>query len=92
MGLKRVLTLLVAAVLVTLIAVAAREFYVVRDLLAALLMFCTLLAVFGILVLVSFLLGEGVMRCVALLAASMALFRFHRPVVVGHLARGIGKS
>ena len=87
------LILLVAVILVTLIVVAATEFYVVRDLLAALLMFCTLLAVLGILVLVSFLLGEGVVRCVALLAASVALFRVHRTVVVvGHLARGIGKS
>ena len=91
---KRVLALLVAASLVTLIAVGATKLYVVRELLAALLMFFTLLSVIGILGLVSLLLGDSVVRCAALLAACAPLFHSRRPEpsVVGPLAHGTGRS
>jgi len=94
MSWKRILILLVAVGLITMVAVAATELYVVRDFLAAFLMFSILLGALGIIVLLSYLVGEAVVRCVALLVTCAALFRLHRPVfsVVGTLARGISKS
>jgi hypothetical protein len=91
---KALLTLFVTASLVTLVVVAATELYVVRELLAALLVFCTIVGVIGLLGLVSFLLGEIVVRCAALLVACAAFFRSRRTVssVNGPLAHGIGKS
>ena len=91
---KRIQKLLVAGGLITLIAVAGTELYVVRDLLAAFLMFCTLFGALGITVLVSFLFGEGVVRCCGLLVACAASFRLRHPVpsVVDRLAHGIGKN
>jgi hypothetical protein len=94
MSWKRIQKLLVAGGLIALIAVAGTELYVVRDLLAAFLIFCTLLGALGITVLVSYLLGEGVVRCFGLLVACAGSFRLRQPVrsVVGPLAHGIGKS
>lgn len=91
MSWKRILTLLV---LVTLIAIAGTELYVVRDFLAAFLMFSILLGALGIIVLLSYLVGETVVGCVALLVACAALFRLRQPgsSVVGSLAHGIDKS
>lgn len=80
MSWKRILTLLVAGGLITLISVAGTELYVVRDLLAAFLMFCTLLGALGITILVSFLVGEGIVRCLGLLVACAASFRLRQPV------------
>ena len=94
MNWNRILTLLIAASLVTLIAVAATELYVVREFLAAFLMFGILLAALGVIVLLSYLVGEAVVRCSALLVACTALFNLHQPapLVVIPLAGGIGKS
>jgi hypothetical protein len=94
MSQERTQQLLVAGGLITLIAVAGTEQFVVRDLLAAFLMFCAFLGALGLLVVVSFLLGSGVIRCLGLLVARAASFRFHHPVpsVTGSLAHGIGKS
>ena len=93
MSRKRIQKVLIASGLITLITVAGMELYVVRELLAALLMFCTLLVALGITVLVLFLLGEGVVRCFGRIVASAASFRLRQPVpsVVGPLAHGIGK-
>ena len=94
MSRKRIQKLLIAGGLITLIAVAGTELYVVRDLLAAILIFCILFGALGITVLVAFLLGEGTVRCFELLVAWAASFRLRQPVasVVGPLTRGIGKS
>jgi len=94
MNWKRTLILLVAAGLIALIAVAATERYVVRDFLAAFLMFSVLLGALGIVVLLLYLVGEAVVRCGALLVACAALFRLHQPAssVVVPLVHGIGKS
>jgi hypothetical protein len=94
MSWKRIVILLVAAGLIALIAVAATELYVVRDFVAAFLMFSILLGALGMLVLLSYIVGEAVVRCAALLAACAALFRIHQPAssVVIPLADGIGKG
>ena len=89
---------LIAGGIIGLIAVAGTGPFVVRDLLAAFLLFCVffcvLLGVLGITVLVSFLLGERVGRCFDLVVASVASFRLRQPLpsVAGPLTRGIGKS
>ena len=90
---KRIQKFLIASGLITLITVAGTELYLVRELLAALLMFCTLLVALGITVLVLFLLGEAVVRCFGLIVTCAASFRLRQPVpsVVGPLAHGIGK-
>jgi len=94
MSWKRTWKLFVAGGLAVMIALGGIEVFFVRDLLAALLMFCTLLVALGMTVLVSFLFGEVVVRCFGLLAACAASFRLHRAVssVVDPLAHGIGKS
>jgi hypothetical protein len=67
MSQKRIQKPFIAGGVIGLIAVAGTGLFVVRDLLAAFLLFCVLfgvvLGVLGITVLVSFLLGEGVVRC-----------------------------
>jgi opacity protein-like surface antigen len=60
--------LLLAASLIALTAVAAATLFVVRDLLAALVMFWTLLFALGIAVTALLILGEAVERCLRLLA------------------------
>ena len=94
MSRKQIQKFLIASGLIALFTVAGMELYVVRDLLAALLMFCILLVALGITVLVLFLLGEGVVRCFGLIVACAASFRLRQPVpsVVGPLAHGIGKN
>jgi hypothetical protein len=94
MNWKRIQTLLVAGGLITLIAVAGTELYVVRDLLAGFLMFSISLGALGITVLVSYLLGDAVVRCFGLFVACTASFRLRQPVpsVDGPLAHGVGKS
>jgi len=94
MNWKRTLILLVAAGLITLIAVAATELYPVRDILAAFLMFGILLTAVGVVILLSYLIGEAVVCCVALVLACAALFRLRQPAssVVVPLAHGIGKG
>jgi hypothetical protein len=91
---KQIMKPLIAAGVIGLIAVAGTGLFVVRDLLAAFLLFCVLFGVLGITVLGSFLLGEGVMRCFELYVARAASFRLRRPVppVAGPLMHGIGKS
>jgi len=88
---KRVRQLLIASGLMALVAVAGMELYVVRDLVAALFVLCALFGAIGIFVLVSFLLGEGAVRCFALLATSAASFR-HRQLAEASLPHGIRKS
>jgi hypothetical protein len=80
MSLKRTLILLLAGGLIAMIAVAATKLYVVRDLLAALLMFIVLLVAVGIAVLVSYLLGEVVVNCCELLQSYAASFRVRQQV------------
>ena len=84
MSWKRTWKLFVAGGLAVMIALGGIEVFFVRDLLAALLMFCTLLVALGMTVLVSFLLGEGVVRGFGLIAARASSFRFrqHLPPVV----------
>jgi hypothetical protein len=90
---KRIL----AGGLIGLIAVAGTGLFVVRDLLAAFLVFCVLFGILfgalGITVLASFLFGEGVVRCFDLLVTSMS-FRLRQPIpsVVSPIPHGIGKS
>ena len=59
--------------------------YVVRELLAALIIFCILLGVFGIAILASFILGKGIVRCFEMLVSCAASFHLYHPVrsVVG---------
>jgi hypothetical protein len=98
MSRKRIQKPLIAGGVIGLIAVAGTGPFVVRDLLAAFLLFCALFCVLfcvlGITVLGSFLLGEGVVRCSDLLVTSVASFRLRQPVpsVAGPLTPGIGKS
>jgi hypothetical protein len=94
MNWKRILIRLVAVGLIALIAVAATERYVVRDFLAAFLMFGVLLGVLGLVVLLLYLVGEAVVRCGALLVTSAAFFRLRHPSspVVVPFAHAIGKS
>jgi hypothetical protein len=98
MSRKRIRKPLLAGGVIGLIAVAGTGPFVVRDLLAAFVLFCVLfcvlLGVLGIAVLGSFLLGEGVVRCFDLLVTSLSSFRLRQaiPSVVGPLTRGVGKS
>ena len=98
MSRKRLQKPLIAGGVIGLIAVAGTGPFVVRDLLAAFLLFCVLFCVLlgglGITVLGSFLLGEGVVRCFDLLVTSVDSFGLRQPVpsVAGPLTRGIGKS
>jgi hypothetical protein len=64
MSRKRIQKSLVVFAVIGLIVLAGTELFVVRDLLAALLLFCVLLGVLGIAVLASFLFGKG--SCIAL--------------------------
>jgi hypothetical protein len=89
---------LCACAVIGLIVVAGTELFVLRDVLAAFLLFCVLFGVLfgalGITVLASFLFGEGVVRCFDLLVTSMSSFRLRQPIpsVVSPLPHGIGKS
>jgi hypothetical protein len=94
MSWRRILILLAAVASVALIAVAATKLYFVRDLLAAFLMFIVLLNAFGIVVLLAYLVGEAVVRCMSLLVVCAALFRLHRPessVAVGFALSSEGR-
>lgn len=68
--------------------------YAVLDLVAAFIIFCILFGTLGIIILVSFLLGEGMVRCFEGLAAVTASFRHLQPArsVVGPVGYKIGKS
>ena len=94
MSWKRIREVFVAGALILLVALMGVGPYVVRDLVAAFLIFWSLLGALGIAVLVSFLLGEGVVRCFALLVAGAASFRLRQPAssAVVPLAHGIGTS
>ena len=89
MSRKRTQKVLIAGCLIGLIAVAGAGPFVVRDLLAAFVMFCVLFGGLGLIVLATFLVGEGVVRCFELFARGAAFFRFRQPVhsVVGSLSR-----
>jgi len=76
---KRIWILLLAASLIALTTVAAAMLFVVRDLLAALVMFWTLLVTLGITVSVLILLGKAVERCLRLLVACAGSVRLHQP-------------
>ncbi len=91
---KRIRNFLIAGVVIGLIAVAGSGLFVVRDLLAAFVLFCVLLGVLGIAALASFLFGEGVVRCFDFLVNSVASFRLRHPLpaVTGPLTGGIVKS
>jgi hypothetical protein len=67
MNQKRIQKPLVAGGVIGLIAIAGTSLFVVRNLLAAFLMFAALFGALGITVLASFLIGEGVTRCFELL-------------------------
>ena len=94
MSRKPIQKTLIAGAVIGLIGVTGSELFVVRDLLAAFLLFCTLFGVLGMAVLVSFLFGEGAVRCFDLLVTSMSSFRLRQPIpsVVSPLPHGIGKS
>jgi len=94
MSRKRMQKPLIAGGIIGLIAIGATGPFVVRDVLAAFLLFCVLLGVLGITVLGSFLLGEGVVRCFDLFVTSVASLRFRQSIlsVARPLTRGIGKS
>lgn len=68
--------------------------YVVRDLVAAFIIFCILFGALGITILVSFLLGEGIIRCFEELVAVMASFRLLQPAhsIVRPASHRFGKS
>jgi len=84
---------LLAGGLMGLIAVAGTGLFVVRNLLAAFLMFTALLGTLGITALVSFLICEGVVRCFELLVACAVSFHLRqRPFVADPVMPGIGKS
>jgi len=59
--------ILIAAFLVTLIGFAGTRLYLIRELLAAFLIFCALLSAFAIAILMSFILVKGIVRCFELL-------------------------
>jgi hypothetical protein len=69
---------LAAACLAAPIAVAG--LFPLRNLLAAFLVFCIFFAALGIIVLVSFLFGGGVLRCVKLLGAAAAKLHLRPPI------------
>jgi opacity protein-like surface antigen len=85
MSYKLILIILLAARLIALTTVIAATLYVVRDLLAALVMFWTLPVALGITVAALLLLGESVERCLRLLVACAGSVRLHQPApsVVG---------
>ena len=74
MSQKRIHRLLIAGGLITLVAVVGTESYVVRDLLAAFLIFCALFGGLGIISLVSFLIGDGIEHCFQSLVAYTVSF------------------
>jgi hypothetical protein len=84
MSRKRVQESLVVGGMIGLIAFAGTDLFAVRQLLAAYLLFfvlfCVLCGVVGIIVLGSFLLGEGVVRCFDLLVAFVDSFRLRQPI------------
>jgi hypothetical protein len=84
MSRKRSRGILIAVVLITLIGVAGTRLYLVRELLAAFLIFCALLSAFAIAILVSFILIKGIVRCFELLAgrASGALAVRHESATI----------
>jgi hypothetical protein len=83
MSRKRIQKTLIAGALIGMIVVAGTALFVVRDLLAAFLLFCVLFGVLfgalGITVLASFLFGEGVVHSFDLLVTSMS-FRLRQPI------------
>jgi hypothetical protein len=93
MSRKRTERLLIAGGLITVIAVAGTELYVIRDLLAAFLVFYAFLGALGLVVLVLFFLGDGILRCFELVVAGTASL-FLRQHVLSHwpLRHGIGKN
>jgi hypothetical protein len=94
MNWKRILTLLITLSLVTLTAVAATELYVVRECLAAFLMFGILLVALGVIVLLSYIVGAAAVRCGMRFVAHTALSHLHQPapLVVTSFTHGISKS
>jgi hypothetical protein len=94
MSRKPIQKTLIAGAVIGLVGVTGTEVFVVRELLAAFLLFCALFGVLGIAILVSFLFGEGVVRGVDLLVTSVASFRVRQPVpsvASPPLTRGIGR-
>jgi hypothetical protein len=89
---KRKLKFLLAGGLITLVGVTGMEQFVVRDLLASFIIFCAFFVALGITILVSFLLGDGVVRCYEVLVSFAASFRRRQPArsVVGPLTRRCG--
>lgn len=81
-----------------MIAVAGATLFVVRDMLAAFLMFSTLLVALGITILALFFVGDRVVCCVDLcldlLVQYISAFRLRHPVpsIVGPLRSGIDHS
>ena len=84
--------LLGAVTLIILIAVPAITLCLDRDLPAAFLMFCIAFGALGMIMLVSFLVGVGIVHCFDLLVDCASSLRRHKPVpsVVGHLRHGGG--
>jgi hypothetical protein len=79
MSWKRIQNPLIVGGAIGLIAIAGTGHFVVRELLAAFLFFCAFFGLLGITVLGSFLLGEGVMRCLNLLVTSTDNWLCKRP-------------
>ena len=94
MSRKRIEKFLVAVGLITLIAGEGLQLYVVREMLASFVVFCVFFGAIGISILVSFLLGAGIVRCFELVVAYASSLGLRQPVpsVVGPLARGIGNN
>jgi len=84
MSRKRSWGILIAVVLSTLIRVAGTRLYLVRELLAAFLIFCAVLSAFAIAILVSFSLVKGILCCFELLVgrASSALVVRHESTTI----------
>jgi len=83
MSRKRSRGILIAVALITLIGVAGTRLYLVRELLAAFLIFCALLSAFVIAILVSFSFVKGIVRCFELLvgraSSELAVRHTNRP-------------
>ena len=77
---KLIQRLLVACGLVAIIAFAGTELYFVRDLLAALLMFFVSLVALAVVCLVSYFVGDVILRAVEFLGVRATSFRLRQPV------------
>jgi hypothetical protein len=94
MNMKRMLIPLVTGAIITLIGAAETNIYVLREVLAAFLIFWTLVGALGIAISLTCLLGDGIVSCFDLLVTRATSFRLSQaaPSVLGPLNHEIGKS